>query len=267
MCWNIFAAPGSGYAESQNQQNASASANAAQLMNQLYPGLSQDYQYAQQLEPQRQQDIGTMLMGMSEGNVKNQEDAYQREAMANANTAANQAAGEAQGQGLSSAYTQGNDTATNNAAANASNQFNAYEASPEAQLQRGAARLSLYGQGQTSPFAQPFQQMTSDVFGAPRVQVGQSPLGAIAGIAGDFLGSGGLGSLFGGGGSSSQGGGPSVNYSPFTGGGFDSSGGGSVPNYGNSGFGNSGFGGGMNTGMGGSFGGLGGGSNSGAFLG
>jgi hypothetical protein len=247
----------------QLQQQKSAASYASQLLGMLFPNLSQDYQYAGNLEPQRQSDIGNMLMQMSPGNINAQEDAYKRNAFSNAQMASNQASAEAQGEGLSPAYSAGNTTAINNAAANASNQYNAQLESPEQQLARGAARLSLYQQGQTSPFAQPFQQQVSNVYGQPQVPVSQGLGGAIGGILGNFLGGGipglgSLGSLFGGGSSSSGGGSQGVQQ-PYQGSGFQNQGYGygssGLGSGGNSGFGNSGFGGGSGNFYSGMFGG------------
>ena len=203
---SIFTAPGQNAYNGQVQQQSSTSGDAYSLLGQLLPELSQSYQTAAQWEPQRQNDISNLLMQMSPGNTPNLVRQARNQAVANAGVDVGQSSAEGQTGGYSPAFTQGNTTAINDQAANQANAAQNYFYSPEYQMQQGANALSLYNQGQQSPFSNAYQQMTSDVYGQPKVQVGESPLAGIAGVLGDFIpGLGGVASSLSGGGGGSGG--------------------------------------------------------------
>lgn len=209
---NLFAAPGSGFAASQNQQNAQAGSIGSQLLQSILPYYNADTQYAGSMEGPRQQDISNLLMQISPGNTPNLIRTASNAAFANAGRAANQSAAQGQESGYSPSFVQGNTTAINNEGAQQANAASNYYNSPEYQAQQGANALSLYNQAQTNPFAQGTQSAFSDIYGQPNAIVGQSPLGAIGSIVGTALGGGGLaGSLLGG----QSGGGGASTQAPY----------------------------------------------------
>jgi hypothetical protein len=205
---SVFTPPGTNAASSEQARQWNAAADSGQLLNDLFPSLQEEANYAGSLEPQREEDINRAMMLASPGNAQARTSIYNAQVEANANQAAQQAALQDQAQGLSPGYQAGANSAIQNAAAAAENQYAQQQLSPQQALANAQTELGAVSNGMAMPELPALSGLTGLVYGQPKVQVGQGLGGFLGGLAGDYLGGdfGALGGSGGGGGSTSGGG-------------------------------------------------------------
>lgn len=185
---NMFKGQGSGYAQTQNQNQANVAGDAGSILSSLMPAISGAYNTAASYEPQRQAQISQLMALNSPGNTKALQSAYANKAYGNAARAGQQASQMTQAMGGSPALDAGNQTAIANNAANAANAYDAQTDSPEYQMMLGNNELQLMNQAQNSPLFNDFGQMAQTIYGQPKVTV-QPGLGSFLGqLAGTFGG-------------------------------------------------------------------------------
>jgi hypothetical protein len=197
---SLFTPSGTNAQQGQQGRQGSAASQASQLLNDLFPSLTQEANYAGSLEPQREADINRAIMLSSPGNAQARTAIYNASAQANAANAAKQAALQDQSQGLSPGFSAGQNAAIQNDAAAAENAYQQNQLSPQAALANANSALGAVSSGMAMPELPALSGLSGVVYGQPKIQVGQGLGGMLGGLAGDYLSSG----LFGGGGGSSQ---------------------------------------------------------------
>lgn len=193
---SIFTGHGQSALNAEQANQAIPGQDAATLLAGLEPGLATALGTTEAQEVPRQAQLASLMKLNSPGNEAALEAANANKVYSDAARAGRQAQQQDIAGGESSAFDAGNQTAIDNNAASATNQFDQQVNSPEYQTQLGMNRLGLLNQSQQTPLLNDFNSLTSTIYGEPKVQV-QPGLGDLLGKAvGGLLG--GAGGLFGG---------------------------------------------------------------------
>lgn len=198
---SAFTPPGATAASNEQQRQGQVGSDASKILDDLFPSLGQEANYAGSLEPEREQDINRALMLTSPGNAQARTSLFNASANANAAQAQKQAALADQAGGLSPSFESGQNQAISNAAAQAENAYQQQQLSPQQSLANANSALGAVASGMAMPELPTLSGLGGLIYGQPKVQVGQGLGGVLGGLAGDYLG--GLG---GGGGGGSSGG-------------------------------------------------------------
>ena len=171
----------------QNQQKliANGASNAA---SGLAGSLLGDANYSASLDPARRSDLNNLLLAASPGNNAARAQTFKNNAYENAAVGSKIADNADNASGLSPAFQAGQNQAIANNAQASVNQFQAQQASPEAQLQQAQALGQMYQQAMGMPELSNYSQLANLVYQRPGVMV-QPGLGqTLGGIAGSIAG-------------------------------------------------------------------------------
>jgi hypothetical protein len=175
--------------------------SAYNLMTLLLPMLQQQMQFGQQLQPQQQSLIQSLLNMNTPGGLNTADAGYRAQQMGSATDQGNLYAGLLGSQGVSQSGKAGATLYAQNNATKNSNAFSQNLRSPQNLFNMGNQSLNMI-RGAQSPDLSGFQGLVSSIYGKPNPVSKPNMFGqALGGIAGTLLGNpGSLAGLFGGGG-------------------------------------------------------------------
>ncbi len=209
---SAFTPSGTNALQGQEAQQAGLTGDYAALLKQMFPSLQQEQAYSDSLVPTQEADMNRMLMLASPGNQQARTQMVNNAAYSNAAQASKQADQADAAAGLSPALTAGQNQGITNAAAEQANQYQQMINSPQYQLSQAQNLMGQLQQAQQLPGMAELGQLTSGIYGAPRVELGQGLGQFLGSMAGDYLGGLGRGEAGGGGSNGDNGGGMNFNF-------------------------------------------------------
>lgn len=196
---SIFVAPGTNAAEADRKSKSNPQRFAGTALASLNPALQSQAQFANRIEPFRQQSAWDQIHAATPGGMMSTVDNARRGFLSNnlANLPALQqimsmggtpGIGAMQGAGLhaiNGATSQGND-------------LMAWYASPQGRAALAQMAQQAIAQSQSLPALSGFGNLANIIYGRPAPPVGPSPLASIAGIGAQLYGAGAFGGMGGG---------------------------------------------------------------------
>jgi hypothetical protein len=188
-----FTGQGQAASNARTANQAGLAQGANNFLSIINPGLTSGYNFAASQEAPFQNEITNAEQLLSPGNDQANLNQFSNEAYGNAANASRQADELDKGEGISDAYTAGQNTAINNEAATKVGQYQNQLDSPEYHLQQAQGLLGLMNQSANNPLQGDYNQLSGLVYGQPQVPVGEGFGQVLGSLAGTYLGGPGVG--------------------------------------------------------------------------